>query len=568
MLRRSPFALDDPFPRVLRLALAGLFALSGLAAPEVVADPRASAAEPVDWEMVTRIRDEGFHRSQVMATLEHLTETIGPRLTGSPQMTEANQWTRDHLAAWGLENARLEPFDFGRGWSFSRASVHMIEPRATPLSALPEAWTSGTRGTVRGEVVRVKIDSEEDFERYRGELAGKILLLEEAERPRPPGRPAPDEIPRRLSREDLDELATFPVPDDHGGAWRDRMWQRRRLRAATIDFFLAEKALATLRKSSRDDGILRLGAGGSREAGDPRPIPGLMLAAEHWRRIGRLLDAGVEVELAIEVEARFHAAEQAFNTLAEIPGSDARGEVVMAGAHLDSWHAGSGATDNAAGVAVMMEAVRILAALGVEPKRTIRIALWGGEEQGLLGSRAHVERHYGSRPEAEEGENPYRERWPLTLGREHDKLSLYLNLDNGAGKVRGVFAQQNAAAKPIFEAWLAPFADLGAETVTLRDTRGTDHQAFDAVGLPGFQLIQDPLDYFAKTHHTNLDGLDMVEADDLKQASVVVASLLYHAAMRDQRMPRKPLPRAPEASAGGEDGEDGAGGSEDAADER
>lgn len=554
-LRNSP--LQDRLSRALGARILLIFCtVAGLMlSPAVQAHPPGpqSAAESVDWDMVNRIRDEGFHRSQVMKTLTHLTEVIGPRLTGSPQMTESNEWTRQQLEDWGLENAHLEPFEFGRGWSFTHAALHLMEPQQVPLPAIPLAWTRGTEGEVRGELMQVELESEKDFEQYRGQLAGKILLFQEKERPRPPGRPALDEIPRRLGAEGFERLSEFPIPDDDAGSWRSRIHKRRQAQEKVREFLIEEKALATLHKSSRKNGILRVGGGGSREAGDPEPIPGLLISAENFQRLERLLDEDRTVELALRVDAQFHPAPEAFNTFAEIPGSGAEGEIVMTGAHLDSWHAGTGATDNAAGVAVMMEALRILQALEVKPKRTIRIALWSGEEQGLLGSRAYVEEHFASRPEAEEGENPFVDRWPLTLKPAHEKFSAYFNLDNGGGRVRGIYTQENLAVRPIFEAWLAPFADLGADTVVSRGTSGTDHQAFDRVGLPGFQMIQDPLDYFPKTHHTNLDVLDLVEPEDLKVSSVVLASLLYHAAMRDELLPRKPLPREPEPSEDEED---------------
>lgn len=521
----------------------------------------ASAEEPVDWDMVSRIRDEGFHRSQVMDVMSHLTDTIGPRLTGSPQMKEANEWTRQKMEDWGLANAHLEAFEFGRGWSFDRASVHMIEPLEVPLLALPQAWTRGTKGKVKGEVVRIEIGSAEDLEEHKGTLKGKIVLVVDPRRDsdRSFGRQR-EPRPRRFSEDDLQELETFEVPGDGGGDWRSRFRGRRQLRKKVQEFLVEEKALATLSRSSRKNGILRVAGGGSREADDPKAVTGLLLGSEHFQRIERFLDDDWTVKLEIEVEARFHEeTTEAFNTLAEIPGTDPAGEIVMAGGHLDSWHGGTGATDNAAGCAVMMEAARILQALGVKPKRTIRIALWGGEEQGLLGSRAYVKEHFASRPEPPEGEdaNPFEERWPLTLKPGHEKLSAYFNLDNGAGRIRGVWAQENAAIKPIFEAWLKPFEDLEATTVTLRNTSGTDHLPFDSVGLPGFQMIQDQLDYFTKTHHTNLDVLDLVEAKDLKQASVIMASFLYHAAMRDELLPRKPLPKEPEdvEEAGGKEAE-------------
>ncbi|HVS12678.1 MAG TPA: M20/M25/M40 family metallo-hydrolase [Thermoanaerobaculia bacterium] len=509
----------------------------------------ASAEEAVDWEMVGRIRNEGFSSSQVMPVMEHLTDRIGARLTGSPALREANEWTRSQLEAWGLRNPRLEPWGpFGRGWSFSRASLSLVAPRALPLFALPQAWTPGTEGSVRGRAIRVSLDSESDLETHRGQLAGMILLLDDAQGISPGERP----YFQRRSSADLEELEEYPVPAarrEPDDGFRRRMMQRARFRPLLHQFLADEGVLAVLRPSPRNDAIVRVGGGGSREVDESAGVTDLVVAAEHYNLLHRLLAAGEEVELEVEVAARFHDDDpMAYNTVAEIPGTDLADQVVMLGAHLDSWHAGTGATDNAAGCTVAMEAVRILQALGVQPRRTIRVALWTGEEQGLLGSRAYVAEHFASRPEPESEEERRmprflrRDRGPLTLKPGHSKLAAYFNLDNGSGRIRGIYTQSNAAVVPIFEAWLRPFHDLGADTVTMRNTGGTDHLPFDGVGLPGFQFIQDPLDYSSRTHHTNLDVLDRVQRDDLVQASIVMASFVYHAAMRDELLPRKPLP--------------------------
>jgi hypothetical protein len=508
------------------------------------------AEEPVDWDMVSRIRDEGFGRSRVMETLAHLTDRIGSRLTGSPGMRAANEWTRDRLEQWGLENAAVEPWGrFGRGWSFDRASVHMVSPLRSPLLALPEAWTPGTAGAQRGQAMRVTLDDEEDFAEHRGKLAGKVLFLDD-ERDAPPA-----ERPefRRYTVEELEELSEFPVPRTRDPEEnRKRALERRRRAEALREFLAGEGVLATVEVSGWGAGILRVGGGGSRDPGDETGPPSLVMAAEHYGWVVRLLDEGQSVELEIDVDARFHDDDlDAYNTLAEIPGAGRKDEVVMVGAHLDSWHAAAGANDNAAGSAVAMEAVRILEALGVRPRRTIRIALWSGEEQGLLGARAYVERHFASRPEPADPEVRALPRalqpptWPLRLAPAHAKLSAYFNVDNGSGKIRGVYTQGNVAVGPIFERWLEPFADLGADTVTHRDTGSTDHVAFDEVGLPGFQFIQDGLDYGTRTHHSNLDHFDHAVEDDLKQASVVLASFVYHAAMREDLLPRGPMPQPP-----------------------
>lgn len=527
--------------RTLHALAAAVFLMS------VPGHSQKPAEEPVDLGMVSRIREEGLHRSQVMDTVRHLTDVLGPRVTGSPQLKAANEWTRQRLADWGLRDAHLDPYPFGRGWSFSRAAVHMIRPHQAPLSALPKGYTPGTAGPVRGTVVIAKLAKEEDFPAWKGKLAGKIVLLDE---PIEPGRPAEAED-RELTAEALQELGRFEIPREREpGESQKRSIERRKLGEAFNRFLAEEKALAVIDSSTRPWGVLRVSRGGSYDPGLSAGVPSLVMSAEHFGRLRRLVEAGQEVELEIEVAAQFHDEDlNAYNTVAEIPGTDRDGEIVMVGAHLDSWHTGTGATDNAAGCAVIMEAVRILQALGVKPKRTIRIALWTGEEQGLFGSVAYVTEHFGSWSGPED---PERRKWlplddwegegKLSLRPAHAKLAAYFNLDNGGGKIRGVWAEENAAVRPIFEAWLAPFHDLGADTVTLRTTRGTDHEPFLDVGLPGFQFIQDPMEYYARTHHSNLDVYDHLERESLMQASVVVASFLYHAAMRPEKLPRPPLP--------------------------
>ncbi len=531
--------------RTLRLALALGASLVAVAA--------ASRAESVDYGTVTLIREEGFNGSKVMETLAQLTDVLGPRLTGSPAAKKANEWTRDQLATWGLVNAHLESFGpFGRGWSLERASVHAILPFTAPLIALPKAWTPGTEGPVRGKVVKAKLESEADLEKHKGKLAGMIVLLSDGRELKGPDKP----LFRRYSEQELHDLALFELAERRGARAapavdREAARKRFRFQKTLREFLLEEKALASVEPSDRDAGVLWVAGGGSREKGVNPGVPALVMAAEHYNRLSRLLDRKMEVELEIDVKARFHDDdEMAYNTIAEIPGTDKQPEVVMLGAHLDSWHGGTGATDNAAGSAVAMEAVRILKALDVKPKRTIRIALWTGEEQGLLGSRAYVKEHLASRPDPtdpEEKDLPaYLRRapsGPLEVKPEHAKLSAYFNFDNGTGKIRGVYTQGNVAAGPIFEAWLKPFADLGATTITNRNTGGTDHQSFDGVGLPGFQFIQDEADYSTRTHHTNMDVYDRLQKEDLMQASIIMASFVYHAAMRAERFPRKPPPR-------------------------
>jgi carboxypeptidase Q len=510
-----------------------------------------AAEEPVDLDVVNRIRDEGLNRSKVMETAAHLTDRIGPRLTNSPQARQALEWTRARLAEWGLANAHVESWGpFGRGWSYEQAVVRIVTPVSTPLVAVPKAWTPGTEGAVRGPAMRVKIEKDADVDAFKGKLAGRVLLVSEPREIKDFDKPLVD----RYSSDKLEDLALYgPDRRRREGPPMDResVLRRNRLQKRLRAFFKDEGALATLEASERERGIVRVGGGGSREPGEDPGVPALVVAAEQYNRLARLVDAEKDVEVEVDVRAHFHDDDlNGQNTIAEIPGTDRRGEVVMLGAHLDSWHAGTGATDNGAGVSVAMEAVRILQALGVKPRRTIRIGLWTGEEQGLFGSRGYVRDHFGSRPEpeGEEREVPAflrRSLGPLTLKPEHAKLSAYFNLDNGTGRVRGVYTQQNVAAVPIFEAWLRPLADLGATTITNRDTTGTDHQSFDRVGLPGFQFIQDDTEYSTVTHHTNIDVYDRLQKEDLMQASVVMASFVYHAAMRDALFPRKPLPKDP-----------------------
>jgi carboxypeptidase Q len=506
-----------------------------------------AAQEPVDLAMVTRIREEGFHHSQVMETVRQLADVIGPRVTGSPQMKAANDWTRQQLEEWGLRSSHLEAYPFGRGWSFSRAAVHMVKPQQMPLLALPRAYTPGTAGPVRGPLVAAKLDGESDFAAWKGKLAGKIVLLDETR-----DLSKPDVVePRELSTEQLEEVSRFEVPSEgRPEARKERAMKRARERQTLARFLAEERALAAVSVSSGTWGLVRATGSGGYNPALSAGVPALSMAAEHYNRLHRLVSAGQEVELEIDVEARFHEEDpMAYNTVAEIPGTDRKAEVVMVGAHLDSWHGGTGATDNAAGCAVVMEAVRILQALGVEPRRTIRIALWSGEEQGLMGSLAYVSEQFGSWSGPTD---PERKRWldrwlwkgegALSLRPGHDKLSAYFNMDGGAGRIRGIYAEESAEVRPVFEAWLAPFRDLGADTVTLRRTPNTDHEPFLDIGLPGFQFIQDELDYSPRTHHSNMDVYDHLQREDLMQASVVVASFLYHAAMRPEKLPRASLP--------------------------
>ncbi|MEO8195426.1 MAG: M20/M25/M40 family metallo-hydrolase [Thermoanaerobaculia bacterium] len=524
--------------------------IAACAAASTVATSALGAATAADLDALGRIRDEGFHRSQVMAIVEHLTDSIGPRLTGSPQMKAADDWTQTKFREWGLANAHLEPWEFGDGWSFTRAEVRLTSPVPAVLAALPKAWTPGTTGVATGRAIFLEIEKVEDLEAHKGELAGKILFLNKTPEPKDPAAPVFD----RYDAAKLDDLANFDVPPDREAeSWREKARKRRELWLKVADLLVAEGVVATVEVSSFENGVVRvMGGGGQGIPNQPLGVPALVMAVEPYDRILRLLEQGEEVELAIDIAAKFHReSPTTWNSLAEIPGSDKSAEIVMAGAHLDSWHAGTGATDNAAGSAVVLEAMRILKVLGVKPKRTIRAALWSGEEQGLLGSRAYVTEHFASRPEpTDEAELalPARWRkptWPITTKPEHAKIAAYFNLDNGGGKVHGIYTQENLGAKMLFEKFIEPLEDLGVTTVTMENTGSTDHVPFDAVGLPGFQFIQDGRDYFSRTHHSNIDTYEHLAEADMKQAAVVMASFLYQAAMLDGPFPRKPLPVEP-----------------------
>ena len=508
----------------------------------------ASAQERVDLDMTARIRAEALHHSQVMTTLRHLTDAIGPRLTNSPAMAEANRWTRQQFTDWGLSNVHDEAVDdLGRGWTFSDAQVDMLAPRAMPLHALPKAWTPGTNGTVEGDAVVVKLASKDDLAQWKGKLRGKIVFIDDART----YKPGDKSDFQRYTDAELDDMLAFPMPKDRGvdPAMMARFLARMAFAPVLNQFLADEGVLATVSISSANDGILRVSGGGSRKAGESVGVPALVMAAEHYNTVLRALDDKQAVRLRLRVDAQFldTANQPGYNTIAEIPGSGPqRNEIVMLGAHMDSWHAGSGANDNGAGVAVMMEAMRILKAIGARPNRTIRVALWTGEEQGLIGSQDYVSRHIAHFPEPTDPEQkaipaffrPNKGR-PIP-GPEFERIAAYYNLDNGSGKIRGIYAQENLAAAPIFEEWLRPWHDLGATIVTQQNTGSTDHISFDAVGVPGFQFVQDPLDYFTHVHHSDLDTLDHAVADDLKQAAAIVASFAYNTAMRPQRMPRKP----------------------------
>jgi carboxypeptidase Q len=503
--------------------------------------------EKLDLETMARIRYEGFHDSKVMDFATGLMDSIGERLTGSPNMKRANEWTRDQLTAMGLSNAHLEPWGpFGRGWANQYVNVRMTVPDVVTLLAYPKAWTPGTNGAVQGKCIRATIDDQKDFDKYKGKLAGMIVILgADAE-----AKPITEAPFKRHSEDDLAKLSEYQIATEHPPLSLADFIKRMQFIKDLNQFFAEEKVLAVIDHSRQTSGggTVFVQSGGSYKTGQTTTVPQLTMALEHWTRIARLLQQKKDVSLELNVINTFYDDDtMQYDTIAEIPGADKKDELVMLGAHLDSWHAGTGATDNGAGTIVMMEAVRILKALDIKPRRTIRVGLWTGEEQGLLGSQGYVEHHFGSRPRMDEPamkDMPTllrREAGEVTVKPEQAKVSAYFNVDNGSGKIRGVYLQENEAVAPIFESWMKPFKDLGMSTLTMRNTGGTDHLSFDAVGIPGFQFIQDPLDYETRTHHSNMDVYDRLQPEDLKQAAVIVAGFVYDAAMRDPMLPRKPI---------------------------
>ena len=526
--------------KTARIALLFIAANSLLAATSPIL-----GADSPDLQIQTRIRQEAFRNSKVMEISHGITDTIGPRLTGSPNMKKANEWTRDKLTEFGLSNAHLEGYEFGRGWSSDYCVVRMLTPDVQQLYALPKAWSPGTTGPVRGKVVKVKLETKEDLEKNKGKLAGAIVMLAEPREMKPMETGALD----RYTDEELEALRTYEVPRESARAAEFR--GRREFRRQLAQFAQDEKIAAIIDVANGEGGVFRVQSSGSHRSDEPQGVVNIGLAPEHYGRIARMVDKKIDVELELDVRVQFHNADKnAYNTIAELPGSDKKGEVVMLGAHLDSWHTGTGATDNAAGSAVMMEAMRILKAIGVTPKRTIRIGLWSGEEQGLLGARGYVAQHFAGRAtpkDPEQAKLPPMQRTTdkgdLLVKPEHGKVSAYFNMDNGTGKIRGIYAQENAAAAPIFTQWLTPLHDLGATTVTLRNTTSTDHIPFDEVGIPGFQFIQDNVEYSARTHHTNWDTYERLQREDLMQAAAVVATFVWEAANRSEMLPRKPMPK-------------------------
>ena len=506
-----------------------------LAALLALAFTLAWAAEAqTDWlapdpSVIGKFHEEESQHSHIMEVMGYLTDVYGPRLTNSPNIREAGEYAVKTLSAWGLANVHEETWGpFGRGWSNELFEANEIAPRHFPLIAYPKAWTPGTTGPVTADAIYAKIEKEEDFSSYRGRLRGMFVLTA-------PMRAveAQFEAPaHRLTDQELADLAQVrpnqPPPDK---AALDRQRKQQQFNEKLVKFLTDEGAAAWLEPAPHDGGTITVMGGGSRDPKDPPVLPRIAVDIEHYGRIFRTLEKNIPVTLRIDIANKFYDDNlDSFNIVAEIPGTDKPNEVVMLGAHFDSWASGAGATDNAAGSAVMMEAMRILKTCSLKMRRTVRLALWTGEEEGLLGSRAYVMEHYADRKSME-------------LKPGHAKLSAYFNVDNGTGKIRGIYLQGNEDVRPIFEKWMEPFKPEGMTTLSARGTNGTDHVSFDEVGLPGFQFIQDPIEYETRTHHTNMDVYERIQEADLKQMAVIVASFVYMTANADQLLPRKPLPK-------------------------
>ena len=505
------------------------------------------AQEHLDLATLHKIKTEAFDDSKVMETEFYLTDVHGPRLTNSPQFFEAADWAMKQLNEWGVK-AHQEKWPFGRGWQFTHYSAHMIAPQYAPLIGYPQAWTKGTNGTVTGEPMWIEgLNSDADLEKYKGQLRGKIVLIGPARDLQMSMEP----LGHRYTETELHGLFEAPDPGGGGRGRGGRAGQlfgpaAREFRERAQKFLVEEAPLVVVQPGPgrSEGGDVFGGSAGSYNPKDPEAPPTVVITPEHYNRIVRLIEHKIPVKLEFNIQTKFQDERtDCVNTIGEIEGGSKKDEVVMLGAHFDSWHGGTGATDNAAGSAVMMEAMRILKTLNLKMDRTVRLGLWGGEEEGLLGSKAYVKEHFGD-PET------------MKITPEQAKVSGYFNVDNGSGKIRGIYLQGNDMMRPIFEQWFAPLKDLTEGVISIRNTGGTDHLSFDAVGIPGFQFIQDPLEYNSRTHHSNMDVYDRVQKGDMMQMSAIVAEFVYDAAMREDVLPRKTLPKPqpanrPEGGRGG-----------------
>ena len=493
-----------------------------------------------DATIINQLREEGLQRSQVMDHAFYLTDVTGPRLTASPGFMRAATWAKSKLESWGLKDVQIESWgEFGKGWQQERCYVAMTKPYYVPLMAQAVAWTGSTpgKGITTADIVLIKAKDSTELQQYAGKVKGKVVMVWRPDTLKMGFKPDAS----RFTDEELEKMAKAEPAQARQGsrptntAMMDAFRARMALSRAMTTFFATEKPALVLSMGRGNEGTIFVqGASGTAYKLDAQTGPAnVVLSSDDFLRLQRLVSAGIPVAVEAEVKTKFFDKDpNGYNVIGEIPGTDPKlkDEVVMLGAHLDSWQGATGATDNAAGSAVMMEVMRILKATNFQPRRTIRIALWGGEEQGLFGSRNYVKMHVAD---------------PATMQLQplQEKISAYYNLDNGTGKVRGVYLQGNEQVRPIFAKWLEPFKDLGASTLTISNTGGTDHLSFDAVGIPGFQFIQDEIEYDTRTHHSNMDTYDHLIPDDLKQASTVIAAFVYNTAQRDEKLPRKELPK-------------------------
>jgi len=550
-----------PMQRKTSLTAVGLLLLPVLA----IAQEYAARPERVDLNVIHKLKTAEFGEdSKVMNTMYNLTDRFGPRLVNSPQFRRAGDWAVTQLKEWGLSNVHLEKWAAGiPGWEYTYYAGSMIEPTYQPLIGVPVAWTAGTNGLVTGDAMMASVQTQADMDKFHGKLKGKIVLtVPLVELPFPTAA-----LARRYTSDELAELATELIPSGaggrggrggpggRGGADQPQMTpeERQALQAKLRAYWKEEGVLLTLQASARGESGTLFGGGAQTStrnpnggAGTPLPmdqitsnLPQVSITAEHYNRVARLLENNVPVKLSFDIKTQFDTANtDSFNVIAELPGASKKDELVMVGGHFDSWHYGTGATDNGAGSALAMEVMHLLKSLDLKTDRTVRLALWGGEEEGLLGSRAYVKEHFAD---------------PATMKptTEHANFSSYFNIDNGTGRIRGVYLQGNEMARPIFESWFAALKDLTPGVITVRNTGGTDHQSFDGVGLPGFQFIQDPMDYDTRTHHSNMDVYDRIQPADMKQMAVIEAAFVYLAANRPDKFPRKDLPKPQTGGRGG-----------------
>ena len=491
--------------------------------------------ETIDTVAIEKIKNEGFNNSQVENIAFQLLDKSGPRLTNSKGFERAANYAVNQLSEWGLKNANKEPWgEFGRGWEVNKSYIAMTKPYYMPFIAVPKAWTESTNGEITGKVVFIDAKTEEDFAKYKGKLQGVIVAI------MPSGKQNPTfkADAKRFTEEELKKMEEPSTGQSRYTPEQIAKYRARRALNNKLNTFLAEEGVSLILKGTNGKhGTLFTSSPRGFLKDTPVGISTLEVVPEYVNLMHRLIENGVDVEIEAEVKTTFDNENlEGYNVIAEIPGTDEnlKSEVVMLGGHLDSWHGATGATDDGAGCIVMMEAVRILKATGLKPKRTIRIALWGGEEQGIFGSRNYVKNHFGDSE-------------TMILKPAQEKVSAYYNIDNGTGRIRGIYLQGNEAVRPIFKQWFSSFDDIiDHTTITIRDTGGTDHLGFDAIGIPGFQFIQDPIEYRTRTHHTNMDTYERLVIDDLKQMAVIVASFVYNTAQRDEKLPREALKKVEE----------------------